>query len=152
MGRLRSISLCRSEQHYHHVSRLAHHTSCRPPDLGIQPVSQIPKFSQFHCLIKTNHFSTQARVMQSKSEKDCPFCVAQKAAGNQRGKSCTHLPFPWDQRKGRGGRKKRISTQGYACPNPSCDYYRIVDEKIHALIGYGGHGKGEAIQDFFYKC
>ena len=90
--------------------------------------------------------------MQPKSEKDCPFCVAEKIAGNQRGESCTHLPVPWRQRKGRGGRKKRISTQGYACTNPSCDYYRIIDEQIHALIGYGGHGKDENIQDFFCQC
>jgi hypothetical protein len=46
------------------------------------------------------------RVMKPKSEKDCPFCVADKAAGNQRGESCPHIPIPWRQRKGQGGRKK----------------------------------------------
>ena len=53
-------------------------------------------------------------------------------------------------RKGRGGPQKIISTQGYFCPNPECEYFCISDENIHALVGYGNHGKQELIQDF--KC
>jgi hypothetical protein len=87
--------------------------------------------------------------MNPKSEKDCPFCVAEKAAGNYRAETCSHQPISWRQRKGRGGRKKRIATQGYACPNPKCEYYGITDEQIHALMGYGSHGKKEGIQDFY---
>ena len=87
--------------------------------------------------------------MRPKSENDCPFCVAEKATGNHRGESCPHIPISWRLRKGRGGRKKRITTQGYACPNPKCEYYGIIDEQTHALMGYGSHGKGEAIQDYY---
>jgi transposase-like protein len=110
------------------------------------------RFRNFIVRLKPPVSPPKPKVMKPKSEKDCPFCVAEKATRNHRVESCTHLPIPWRQRKGRGGRKKRISTQGYACPNPSCDYYRIIDEQIHALIGYGGHGKGENIKDFFCQC
>jgi len=60
------------------------------------------------------------------------------------------MPMVWSLRKGRGGPKKKLSTQGYFCPNPECEYNRITDENIHALVGYGSHGKQEPIQDF--KC
>ena len=107
-----------------------------------------------NCIVRLKPSTSppKPRVMKPKSEKDCPFCVAEKAVRSQQVGSCTHLPVPWRQRKGQGGRKKRISTNGYACLNQSCDYYRIIDEQIHALIGYGGHGKGEAIQDFYCQC
>jgi hypothetical protein len=35
------------------------------------------------------------------------------------------------------GRKKRVKTEGYACPNPGCMYHGITDENIHALAGCG---------------
>jgi hypothetical protein len=60
------------------------------------------------------------------------------------------MPVARGVRKGRSGRKKRISTEGYFCPNKSCEYYGITDERIHALVGYGTHGKQEVIPDL--KC
>ena len=79
MVRLRSISLCRLEQHYHHVSRLAHHPSCRPPDLEIQPIPQIQKFSFFLCISKTANFPSNNRKV-----KQLPHAVysAEKAVEN----------------------------------------------------------------------
>lgn len=56
------------------------------------------------------------------------------------------MPESWQLRKGRGGRKK-IRTEGFFCPNKSCEYYRITEEAIHALVGYGTHGKQEVIQE-----
>lgn len=50
-------------------------------------------------------------------------------------------------RKGIGGRKKGVRTQGYFCSNPDCYDYLVDDESIHALVGYGMHGKYEHIQD-----
>jgi IS1 family transposase len=41
-------------------------------------------------------------------------------------------------------------TAGYACPNSDCVYYGITDERIHALVGCGGHGCQEYIRDL--KC
>jgi hypothetical protein len=43
-----------------------------------------------------------------------------------------------------------LTTQGYACPNPSCAYFGVTDEAIHALVHCGGHGKQERIPDL--KC
>lgn len=88
---------------------------------------------------------SKPRMMKPKNENDCPFCIAEKAAGNHRIES-------WRLRKGQDGRKKRISSRGFACPNPKCECYRIIDEQIHALVGYGSHAKGENIQDFFCQC
>jgi IS1 family transposase/transposase-like protein len=87
------------------------------------------------------------RVMKPKSEKDCPFCMNEKG---KLGLSKPGRPMAWSLRKGRGGPIKRISTQGYFGPNPECDYFCITDENIHALVGYGSHGKQEPIQDL--KC
>ena len=87
------------------------------------------------------------RMMKPKSERDCPFCVKEKG---RQGSSKPEMPMTWSLRKGRGGPIKRISTQGYFCPNPECQYFCITDENIHALVGYGSHGKQEPIQDL--KC
>jgi hypothetical protein len=50
------------------------------------------------------------------------------------------------------GRKKTLSTQGYACNNRKCAYYRVKDERVHALVGYGHHGKKERIQDLMCQA
>lgn len=60
------------------------------------------------------------------------------------------MPVLWSLRKGRGGPKKKISTEGYFFPNMTCEYYGISDETVHALVRYGCHGKHEMIQDL--KC
>lgn len=56
---------------------------------------------------------------------------------------------PWNAVRSRRGRKKRIDTEGHACWNPGCDYYGITDARVHALVGYGHHGKKDRIQDLF---
>jgi IS1 family transposase len=53
---------------------------------------------------------------------------------------------PWSAIKSRRGAPKRIATQGFACPNRQCTYYRITDAQLHALVGDGAHGRGERIQ------
>ena len=73
-------------------------------------------------------------VLKPKSERDCPVCQGGK------GKTITAQtakPEAWCLRKGCGGRKKQISTAGYFCPNPDCEYFGISDERVHALVGYG---------------
>jgi transposase-like protein/IS1 family transposase len=86
--------------------------------------------------------------LKPKSEKDCPQCQAKPDLNAQTQVPRPPSPRPWKFIKGKGGRKKRIATQGYACPNPACDYYTITDANIHALVGYGTHGEQETIQDF----
>lgn len=62
------------------------------------------------------------------------------------------MPVSWQLRKGRGGRKKEVATEGYFCPNIAGKYYGITEEGIHvhALVGYGKHGNQAEIRDF--KC
>ena len=85
--------------------------------------------------------------MRPKSERDRPVC--QKEQG-KRLLPKREMPVAWREWKGRGGLKKKISTEGYFCPNEGCEYYGITDEETHALVGDGEHGKWEAIQDL--KC
>ena len=79
------------------------------------------------------------RVMKPKSERDCPFCMQDEGKSKSPQPS---MPEPWRLQKGRGGPKKRQSTQGYFWPKPGCECYWVTDESIHALVGYGSHGKG----------
>lgn len=66
------------------------------------------------------------RWMKPKSERDCPFCMKEKG---RQGSPKPEMPTAWSLRKGRGGPKKIISTQGYLCPNKECEYYGITDGK-----------------------
>jgi hypothetical protein len=86
------------------------------------------------------------RPLKPRTPDDCPACRAAQPG----------LPpvssalKPYSQVKSLRGRRKHIVTAGYACPNPDCAYCGIPDEHIHALVGYGGHGRQEYIQDL--KC
>lgn len=75
------------------------------------------------------------------------MCKRKREEGKSRAKKAI---VAWSERKGRGGRRKGISTEGYFCSNKGCEYYRITDERIHALVGDGSHGKYEEIRDL--KC
>jgi hypothetical protein len=85
------------------------------------------------------------RPLKPKTEDDCPFCREEKGACIEKPGTCG-TPRPWSEVRNRRGRKKTIFTQGRACNNPKCIYYRIKDERIHALVGYGSHGKHEKVQ------
>ena len=56
-----------------------------------------------------------------------------------------------DNAQSRRGHPKRLSTAGYACWNEGCIYYGIGDEAVHALVGYGRHGR-DGIQDFYCQA
>jgi IS1 family transposase len=62
------------------------------------------------------------------------------------------MPTPWPEKKSKRGRKKTVCTRHQFCSNPDCDYYLITDDKIHALVGYGKHGKYEDIQDLICQA
>jgi IS1 family transposase/transposase-like protein len=85
------------------------------------------------------------RQWQPKSPKDCPVCQEGVKLSLFRVQRSVK---PWSQVKSRRGRKKTIPTQGYACPNPACDYAGIVDAEVHALVGNGKGGKEHPIQHF----
>ena len=64
------------------------------------------------------------RKWKPKSPKDCPDC--------QSGIELAILKpnvavIPYIDRKSTRGRSKQISTQGFACPNPECDYFGVTD-------------------------
>lgn len=98
---------------------------------------------------KSTAKSSNPRTLKPKSEKDCPYCQAGHA-------QTVPLPetrhTPYSQTKRRRGRKKKICTHNYFCSNPDCYYYLVRDERIHALIGYGSHGKNESIPDLFCQA
>jgi len=87
------------------------------------------------------------RRLRPRTPADCPACrphlgtppPVQPAAPPVR---------PWRVQPRRGA-PKRIRTAGFACPNPTCPYVGITDEAVHALVGFGHHGR-DRIQD--YRC
>jgi len=98
---------------------------------------------------KSSAKSSKPRVLKPKSEEGCPYC--------QEGHTQTVSPpetthTPYSETKGKGGRKKKICTHNYFCSTPHCNYYLVTDERIHALIGYGSHGKYEYIQDLYCQA
>jgi transposase-like protein len=53
---------------------------------------------------------------------------------------------PYGKRKSQRGRRKRIETEGLACPTTACPYFGVTKAALHALVGYGKRGKRHAIQ------
>lgn len=77
------------------------------------------------------------RPWKAKSPADCPACQS----GLQLAIHPIHRDVkPWSACKSSRGRKKKVKTQGHACPNPTCRYFGITDETIHALVGNGKRG------------
>jgi len=101
------------------------------------------RIARFHS--KTAPKPKTPRPLKPKTADDYPFCRAEQA------KTIDPQPKqalkPWSEVKSHRGRKKTLSTQGHSCPNPTCIHFGIVDERIHALVGYGRHGKTDVIQD-----
>ena len=97
------------------------------------------------------HKPKAPRLLKPKTEDDCPFCRVEKGSSIEKPGTCP-TSQPWSEVRNRRGRKKTISTQGRACNNPKCIYYHIMDEHIHALVGYGSHGKHERIQDLMCQA
>src|SRR5436190_4206487 len=86
------------------------------------------------------------RVPRPRDPGDCPHC-RDHAAVTDRG-AAHPPPRPWREGKSRRGAPKRVATDGFACPNAACTYYRVADAAIHALVGDGRHGRAERIQTF----
>ncbi len=84
--------------------------------------------------------SWQARLPRhyAKSEEACPHCQAKAQVTVKRLQT---EGVPYVQIKSRRGRRKGLNTEGYACPNPECAYFRIRDAGRHALAGYGKDGQ-----------
>jgi hypothetical protein len=89
--------------------------------------------------------ATVQRLLQPGTPDDCPSCRRQTITQVENTTTRT-LVRPWRTMKSRRGAPKRIDTAGFACPNRTCAYYRIIDVQVHALVGDGAHGKCERIQ------
>ena len=87
------------------------------------------------------------RRLRPQSPHDCELCqqgfhLVPKAEPRQ-------VP-PWSEIKNPAGRKKRVNSEGKACPHRCCTYYGIRDMNIHALVSNGWRGKNEKIRQ--WKC
>ncbi len=87
------------------------------------------------------------RLLKPRTPDDCPACRRQLG---RPALSSAPPPAvrPWRDVKSRRGAPRRIMTDGFACPNPTCRYHGITDAQVHALVGDGTHGKHERIQTF----
>ncbi len=90
---------------------------------------------------------TVQHLLKPRTPEDCPACRCQQVRPSSRPASPPSVR-PWRELKSRRGAPKRIATDGFACSNPACDYFRITDAAVHALVGDGRHGKRECIQTF----
>ena len=91
--------------------------------------------------------ATVQRLLKPRTPDDCPAC-RQQAVIPTKHAPARPLVRPWRELKSRRGAPKRIDTQGFACPIPTCRYFQITDAQVHALVGDGTHGKTERIQTF----
>jgi transposase-like protein len=90
---------------------------------------------------------TVQRLLKPRSPDDCPACHSSStiSAGVR---PAPALVRPWSEVKSRRGAPKRIDTEGFACPNPQCQYFGNTDTHFHALVGDGKHGRAQRIQTF----
>jgi hypothetical protein len=89
------------------------------------------------------------RLLKPRTPDDCPACRQQAPPA---GSAPLRPPLPpWREQKSRRGAPKRINTQGFACPNRICVYYRFTDAQVHALVGDGAHGQCERIQTLRWR-
>ncbi len=52
----------------------------------------------------------------------------------------------WSSRNSKRGRPKTVDSDGYACMNQACLYYRVTDGSVHALVSHSQRGTRERIQ------
>ena len=91
--------------------------------------------------------TTVKRLLKPRTPDDCLAC---RLASTHRGSGGpAPLPVrPWSEVNSRRGAPKQVNTEGYACPNQQCRYFRNSDAHFHALVGDGKHGRAEGIQTF----
>jgi len=95
--------------------------------------------------------STLHRLLKPRTPLDCSSCRL----------ACTPSPSvrpapalvrPWCEVKSHRGAPKRVSTEGFACPNQQCAYFGITDAHTHAL-GRGWQAwPGRADSDLSRPC
>jgi transposase-like protein len=94
---------------------------------------------------QTAHRTHFPRRLRPRSPVDCPACGL-SALPSADEEATRHPVRPWREVKSRRGAPKRANTEGFACPNRACPYYRISDAQIHAVVSDGRYGQAERIQ------
>ncbi len=89
-------------------------------------------------------------VLKPRTPDDCPAC----RCGSDR--SLVVLPppptvRPWRDLKSRRGRPKQSATDGFACPNPACAYFRITDAGVTPWLSTGHMASVSPSQPFAAK-
>lgn len=87
------------------------------------------------------------RKLSPQSPEDCELCGL---GLHEPPKTRPRQVTPWREIKHPAGRKKRVNSEGKACPRKCCDYYGITDANIHAVTSNGVRGKTEKIRQ--WKC
>ncbi len=87
--------------------------------------------------------SSLPRLLKPRTPDDCPACRLgfPPALG---GGTASALVRPWSEVKSRRGAPKRISTEGFACPNWQCTYFGNTDAHRHAAFGRWQTWQGRA--------
>ena len=70
--------------------------------------------------------SKEPRTLKPRTPEDCPTCRGEQsphATSEAQTATARGGLTPYGQVKSPWGCKKRLSTAGYACPNPSCAYF-----------------------------
>ncbi len=91
--------------------------------------------------------TTLHRLLKPRCPDDCPACRLGCTNSSVVGPAPAPVR-PWREVKSRRGAPKRVNTEGFACPNPKCPYFGIIDAQTHALVGDGKQGRAERIQTF----
>jgi hypothetical protein len=91
--------------------------------------------------------TTLPRLLKPRTPDDCHACRLASTPSPSAGSAPLAIR-PWSEMKSRRGAPKRISTEGFACPNGQCSYFGNTNAGEHALVGDGKHGKAEHIQTF----
>ncbi len=105
---------------------------------------ELGRFARWTPAAKTGR--RHPRPLRPRTPNDCLQC---RGAVSNPTTPAARTVIPYSQQKSPRGRKKALGTQGYACPNPDCLYFQVTDASLHALVGYGHHGRIEPIQDLY---
>jgi hypothetical protein len=117
--------------------------------LGLADLRKLFPFSEPQRPVATDTPRKPPPPLRLRSPEDCPDC--RRAPLPSSSTVAASVP-PWRAGKSRRGRRKTLNTDGYAGPNPDCQYHSIRDANVHALIGYGHPGQRERIQDLFCQA
>ena len=79
--------------------------------------------------------------LKPRTPDDCPVCRLEQRLTLQ---DNARTARPWSEVKSRRGRPKTHGTDGQACMEPSCEYYKDTDGTHHALRWDGTRNKSEA--------